>query len=296
MMPFPKRSRRFALCLAGFLCAAAALAALRYFAPKEYRWVRAWGEFAWVEAEDRLAVRYPANPVPPPFFSGNVAHAGGGFEGRTYTNSREALEFNYQRGFRLFEVDLEWTSDGHIVLVHDWREEMATVPGAGGAGGMPASHSDFLARKSGSGPTRLDLAGLADWVESHPDAFVITDVKSRNLEALRLIWKNHPGIRKRVVPQIYRFREYAPARAIGFGAIILALYESGYPDGPVEAFVRRHPLSGVNMPAERGASPLAANLSGFGIPVYAHTVNDAETARLLRNNGVSAVYTDFLPP
>src|SRR5689334_12250244 len=49
-----------------------------------------------------------------------VAHACGEYDGITYTNSLNALNANYNRGFRYFEIDFNYTSDGHIVLIHDW--------------------------------------------------------------------------------------------------------------------------------------------------------------------------------
>ena len=49
-----------------------------------------------------------------------IAHAGGQFNGATYTNSLEALDRNYGAGFRAFEIDLSFTSDGELVCLHDW--------------------------------------------------------------------------------------------------------------------------------------------------------------------------------
>lgn len=36
-----------------------------------------------------------------------IAHAGGGVENYTYTNSLESLNSSYEQGFRFFELDLE---------------------------------------------------------------------------------------------------------------------------------------------------------------------------------------------
>ena len=58
------------------------------------------------------------HPARPPL----IAHAGGGIAGVTYSNSREALDHSYGKGLRLFEIDLNWTTDGHLVLVHDWQD------------------------------------------------------------------------------------------------------------------------------------------------------------------------------
>src|SRR5690606_19320291 len=54
--------------------------------------------------------------TPPPL----VAHAGGAIYGFKLTNSLEALEESYENGFKLIEMDFEWTSDGKVVAIHDW--------------------------------------------------------------------------------------------------------------------------------------------------------------------------------
>ena len=56
-----------------------------------------------------------------------IAHAGGQFNGATYTNSLEALDQNYEAGFRAFEIDLSFTSDGELVCLHDWGRVLPEV-------------------------------------------------------------------------------------------------------------------------------------------------------------------------
>ena len=51
-----------------------------------------------------------------------IAHAGGEIEGHTYTNSLEAMDQAYDNGFRLFELDIIKTRDGHFVAEHDWKK------------------------------------------------------------------------------------------------------------------------------------------------------------------------------
>ena len=72
----------------------------------------------------------PVLPVPK-----YIAHAGGGIGGASYTNSRDAFDANYRRGFRFFETDLNWTSDDQLVLIHDWE----------------ASFVDHFSKSKGSG-------------------------------------------------------------------------------------------------------------------------------------------------
>lgn len=50
-----------------------------------------------------------------------IAHAGGGIEGNTYTNSKEALLQSINNHFKLIEIDLLVTSDKKILGYHDWH-------------------------------------------------------------------------------------------------------------------------------------------------------------------------------
>jgi glycerophosphoryl diester phosphodiesterase len=54
-----------------------------------------------------------------------VAHALGGIQGFTYTNSREALELNYRQGHCVFEIDLQTSRDGIMVVRDDWVQALA---------------------------------------------------------------------------------------------------------------------------------------------------------------------------
>ncbi len=52
-----------------------------------------------------------------------MMHALGGVDGKyMYVDSIDALELSYNSGYRLFEVDVNLTSDGVPVLVHGWNK------------------------------------------------------------------------------------------------------------------------------------------------------------------------------
>lgn len=51
-----------------------------------------------------------------------VAHALGAIDGYDYTNTKEAFEYHYSQGTRVFEIDLQQTSDGKFALVHEWDQ------------------------------------------------------------------------------------------------------------------------------------------------------------------------------
>lgn len=100
-----------------------------------------------------------------------IAHAGGAIDNNRYTNSLEALDANYAAGFRMFELDLIFTSDSVIVAAHDW-DYWKTI----------TSCNEFLVNKEHfmSHPiygiyTPISIDEINDWFAKHPDAILVTD-------------------------------------------------------------------------------------------------------------------------
>ena len=101
-----------------------------------------------------------------------IAHAGGEVNGVKSTNSKQALDANYKKGFRLFELDIIETSDGKLVAAHDWKM-WARLTDYDGA--LPPIHAEFLKHKIYGDYTTLDLKGINAWFKTHPDAILVTD-------------------------------------------------------------------------------------------------------------------------
>lgn len=223
-----------------------------------------------------------------------VAHAGGAVGGLEYTNSRQALDRSWEHGFRLFEVDLSWTSDGRLVLLHDWGPILRRVWGEPEG---PRTLAEFKAFRVAAGFTPLDVAGLDAWVSAHQGARIVSDVKGRNVEALRSVARSHPSLARRLVPQIYGWEEYEPVRSMGYLSVILTLYLSEATDDEVVAFAATHKLLAVTMWAARARTGhFVERLAAIGVPVYVHTVNDWTKVEPLFAQGVHGIYTDTLEP
>jgi glycerophosphoryl diester phosphodiesterase len=227
----------------------------------------------------------------PPSF---IAHAGGIGNHRIYTNSREAVEHSLAVGHRLIELDLSWTTDGRLVMVHDWGREFVRIFGA------PAGEitfEEFKSLQSVVGISQLTEDDLGPLLVENPGLQFVTDLKERNVDGLRRLAAIYPGLLDRFVPQIYEPFELEAVRALGFNTIIFTLYRSDLGDQQVLDFIGTAGLWAVTMPGRRAASgELAARLAASGVPVYVHTVNDRVTLERLRTVGVHGVYTDWMSP
>src|SRR5690349_2251214 len=56
--------------------------------------------------------------------SAYIAHELGSIDGYAYTNTVEAFQASYRKGFRLFECDLVRLRDGTVLVAHDHLEAL----------------------------------------------------------------------------------------------------------------------------------------------------------------------------
>ncbi|WP_339840468.1 hypothetical protein [uncultured Maribacter sp.] len=101
-----------------------------------------------------------------------IAEAGGEVNGIKSTNSKDALDQNYKKGFRIFELDIIETSDGHLVAAHDWGMWARFTDYTGT---LPPTHAQFVTQKIYGDYSTLDMKGINTWFEQHPDASLVTD-------------------------------------------------------------------------------------------------------------------------
>ena len=222
-----------------------------------------------------------------------IAHAGGQIGATTYTNSIEALDANYERRFRAFEIDFSWTSDHQLVCLHDWEQSFERSFGLPPTGPIFLSDFEQLVRDR-SAYTKCSLTSFMQWFADHPQALLVTDVKERNLDALKLISSNYPQFLTRIIPQIYQPSEYTIVRELGFEKIIWTLYKfSGGPLAVLNA-IQDMNLYAVTMNIARAEQNLGQELSALGISSYVHTINDYADSLFFRSLGIDEFYTDNL--
>lgn len=222
-----------------------------------------------------------------------IAHAGGELDSMTYTNMADTLDANYALGKRYFEVDIERTSDDVPVCLHSWdgfvfkyfRRE---------TGGVPMPYAEFQKLEEVHGYRSMDVLALVDWFKAHPDAYLITDAKTKNLDTLRRISRYAPEILPRVMPQMYHREEYDAIRKLGLSNIVYTLYMSPDTDDEIVGFATSHNIYAVAMDLEKFRTGLGKRLIDSGVRVFVHTVNDAAVAKALLDMGVQKVYTDSL--
>lgn len=224
-----------------------------------------------------------------------VLHAGGITpNGTAGSNSLEALDYSYERGYRVMEIDFCWTEDGQLACVHDWDAYYAHRLGK-----ESVTMAEFESmRDSTYGFTSMTLDHLASWLKLHPDATIVTDIKENCLAGAKIIAETYPELVDQFWIQIYATNEYDNVRQLGFKNIILTVYQMTWAEKSnaksLIDFMSTHQLVGLTFPVELIdlVPDYLETITSEGTPVFVHTVNDEAEQQMLFDAGISGIYTD----
>ncbi len=161
-------------------------------------------------------------PLQPVWYENHhiIKHALGSIDGKTGTNTISALQENYLAGERLFEVDLNVTSDGEVVLHHDWEESGQHYLQF--LNGIP-SHEEFKQNYKYYKYPASDLKDLISYMDNHVDAMFVIDTKYTDeipmesiIEKMVAYATEHHklDVLDRMIIQFYSEEQYANLKAI----------------------------------------------------------------------------------
>ena len=143
-----------------------------------------------------------------------IAHAGGKINGRTYTNSLEALNFSYSMGCKLFELDIIESSDSVFVAAHDWTFFKSISGYQGVQNDDPLSEQDFLSLRIYASYTTISMSAINDWFAKHEDAILVTDkINEPKRFAEKFAFKN------RLIMELFSWKAVNEALEIGVKAM-----------------------------------------------------------------------------
>ena len=228
-------------------------------------------------------------------------------EGDTLTNSLEAFQYNYKRGQRVFEADVQITSDGKMVLRHDWVSGLGQEEAFGWTeeDSWAVTEEMFLSTPIYGKYTPLSLEDWFAIMREYPDIWFVTDTKySPEVETQfslftdTAIENGYEDVLSRVIVQIYYKEMYDEVMEVyPFENLIWTLYYIGYP-GKQEIldFMAEKEIPVLVMPSSWWNVQQEEDLKDSSIKVYVHTVNDEEEALLRLQHGVSGIYSDDILP
>lgn len=256
-----------------------------------------------IQAHAQEQVQTQAHWTDHPF----IAHALGGIDNYTYTNSYEAFIENYQKGHRVFEADLILTEDGHLVARHDWRVEMAEILEQEipeNRLGMPWTLEEFQnTRILDEKYTPITFEDIAKLMSRYKDMYIVTDTKDKEQDMITQQFQAiidtadriDPSILERIIPQIYNQEMYGYVQEVWpFPEVIYSLYMSLDTNDQVIDFAKKNGIKIIAMPTERAQHEFVTHLKENGILSYVHTVNEFTQIEAYKAIGVHGFYTDFI--
>ena len=235
-----------------------------------------------------------------------IVHAGGELWGvdseGTYrsfygSNSLEGLTQCAENGYSAVELDFSFTSDEHLVCIHDWSPEYIDTIEYG----HPLSYDEFKNSKIYWNFTPIGVEDVAGFLAEHTGMYIVTDIKEDFDKAVGVLSEVLGEYKDRVIVQIYAEDEYDIAADAGFSKIIYSLYrldwesKTDYKD--LVKFSRTHSLVGFTFSYELcGVKGYVDGMLKSGIPLYVHTVNDPAEAQKYYSMGINGIYTDIAAP
>lgn len=242
-----------------------------------------------------------------------MAHALGGIDEYDYTNSLEAFYQNYNAGTRLFEIDLDTTSDGDICLIHTWEDFRNKLTDVGGD--WPMSTEEFKQAKIHGKYTTVMFKDLLELMDEIPDFYIIIDSKTFDIEGTKIMYDRmmdevnqvNSNLVKRIVPQAYTPEMYDLLdENYEFDKMIFTLYHY-YVDSDgqkIYQFVKDHKVPVVVMHMDNEwATKVITDIYAYAemqeyedqFTIYIHTVNQMEKAlKIINENHFFGIYSDFI--
>ena len=235
-----------------------------------------------------------------------VTHALGGIDDLTYLNSRESFINYYDKGCRLFEVDLTQTSDGVWVCRHNWKESLGQWEGEGR---KVLSAEEFLNTPIYGKYTPMTFEDLLKLLDQHPDAFVMLDSKQYSVRNYQRTLEDYAKYREiainagiehtlgQIIPQIYNSAMYPGTVLLyKFPAYIYSLWQE-YSVEELENiadFCQKNKINAVTIYKDYWSEDVQKIFDERDILVYIYTINDKEEAMGYLEKGAKGICSDVL--
>ena len=241
-----------------------------------------------------------------------IYHACGGIDGISYTNSREAMESTLAAGNMFIEVDFLYTTDGHLVCLHNWtdmlprwkykdlkrkyKDKEDQIPET------KYTLDQFLDKKVKDNFSGLTAADIVSYMKEYPELYIIVDTKEENPVAviadLLKLCDFQADIADRFIIQLYdrgqreKILELYPFPRENF-LFTCYKFDPLRVDEILE-LCREEQIRVVTVSHGIWEAETVNLFLKQGVTVFEHTVNLPEQVELSLEKGIHGFYTDFL--
>jgi len=239
-----------------------------------------------------------------------IGHALGGLDGNTHINSIDALTVHYGKGQRIFEVDVNFTSDDKLVLIHGWTkadyEKRLNVPFDKKKPIM--DYETFMNSKIHLYYTANSFKDLVDFMKIHEDMFVMIDYKNHSYkdtkkayEAIvvdanyddfilqRLIVVAHTPDMVNAAKEVYDFQNINMYLADDDKRKGVLAELSSFID-----YCHENQITSFSTSVKIYNANIASKMKESGLFAFVFTTDDEDVSKILLEMGADMVGTNFL--
>ena len=232
-----------------------------------------------------------------------IAHSLGEIDDNIGTNSLEAFNTSYEKGIRIFEVDLSITSDNKLVAIGDWEQALETLNISNQD--TPLSQEEFLSSKILGKYTTLSFEDILKLMQKYPDIYIVTNTQQTTEPYISLQFEHivntaekiDVNLLDRIIPQIYNNDMFHSIMDIHeWKSIIYSIYnlENNFSREEVLDFLIRNGINVITTNIKHSPKAFVDKLIENDKLVYLHSLNDFENVELWESRGIHGFYTDFL--
>lgn len=227
-----------------------------------------------------------------------IAHSGGGIDGYKKTNSLQGWKYAYKHGTRVFDADLSFTSDGMIVLRHEWSDDLNqdnisedNIP----------TYDIFMQTPILIKYQPMSLYNVINFMEKHDDIYVACDFKDGIEILIKLVSifkdKNCLYLLDRIIISLYDYQDYYQAKKVyDFKNYALRQYEEiphNYYELCEFCLKEKIPVCMVTRNYIKEQDNISI-LTKKGITIFVATVNDYDKYIKYKKKGIKGIVSDFL--
>lgn len=249
-----------------------------------------------------------------------IAHGGGGIDGKTCTDTKEAIELAYQNGTRMFDIDIQQTSDGVWVCSHGWLDNIEqdslyrasisrifqwdieqTRYQLPQEKAKTQTIEEFKETKPFHKYTHITFEEFLEFMHEHDDVWLIADlgyIASDKYKALysELISKQGPIVRQHIVITFNTYQDAEILRTINSDVKLqlkrYGMLSESYYD--VAEFCIKNNVHAVNLSIYNIDDEGIKYLQGRGIHVFVAAVDFLSDYQYCKEKGSYGIVSNFL--
>lgn len=248
---------------------------------------RIWNK---MQQQEKMAAEKQADdfslslPAKDPFFAeiSIITHAGGGLQGLSYLNSKDAFSQYYKNGNRVFEYDIDLSSDGRFICAH--TDERIT-------------EKEHLAKKIDGRFTPILIEECVALIKDHKDIKVIFDCKFTDLKPFAEYIKSKLTVvdgLSRIVIQVFNEENIKQIKSVwDFHMLYVCMNNTDYLEAARLCVEYKIPAVSISYGAIKDRSRWQV-FKKANICSFAYTVNTVQEYKDLKDKGIDGVFSDFL--